>query len=145
MAALIAELAALYKKYGGIVPARVVSWAKAHPGSELHSRFCWDDTQAAERYRLWQARELITEVEVEYSDGTTRQIYVSPMSSRGRGGYSALVDVMSNARSRAAFLSEALVEYERVGARYRDLMELARVRRAVNAVVKGKSRRRAQA
>jgi hypothetical protein len=126
-----AELNALYKRKGGLEPLIVVRWAESHPESALHGQFQWDDTSAAHAYRLWQARELITHVEVEYPDGKVRQVYVSPMPNRGNIGYVALVDVLSNKGKREQFLAQALAEYERLGERYRDLRELAGVRRAV--------------
>ncbi len=63
-----------------------------------------------------------------------RQVYVSPVESRGKGGYSALVDVLSDAQQRAAFLAQALAEYQRVGDRYADIKELSQVRAAVARV-----------
>ena len=119
------ELKALYKKHHGLDPAKVVQWARTHRASALHSRFEWDDTQAAERYRIWQARELIVSVDVIYPDMKPRQVYVSPMESRGDGGYVALVEVLSNRQRRAAFLEQALAEFQRFEAKYADLKELA--------------------
>jgi hypothetical protein len=136
---IAAELAKLYEQRGGLNPAVVVDWARAHPKSALHARFEWDNTTAAKAYRLWQARKLITEVEVIYPDKQRRQVYVSPVESRGDAGYASLVDVLSDAERRAAYLSQALAEYERAGDKYADLEELAGVRREV-----AKARERAE-
>jgi len=145
-AAVAEELESIYQRQGGLRPDVVVEWARKHPHSALHSRFTWDDTKAAHAYRLWQARELITEVEVTYLDGKVRQVYVSPVEARGRTGYAALVDVMSDHERRDAFLAQALAEYERVGEKYHYLVELAEVRQAVNAArkkLKGRKKRAA--
>jgi len=126
------ELATIYKHHGQLNPEVVVTWASKHPASATHARFTWDNTVAGHQYRLWQARELITEVEVTYPDGKTRQVYVSPIQERGPyGGYAALVEVLSDSARRAQFLMQALAEYERVGAKYSDLRELASIRTAV--------------
>ena len=127
------ELAALYKTHGGLTPQGVVKWARANKSSALHSRFEWDNSKAAEQYRLWQARELIVEVEAIYPDGKKRQVYVSPLSVRGTVGYQTLVGVLSHTERRAEFLAQALDEYQRVGAKFLDLQELAGVRAAVDA------------
>jgi hypothetical protein len=128
------ELAALARG-GRLNPRRVVQWARAHRASALHGCFQWDNTKAAEQYRLWQARELIVSVEVKYEDGQRRQVYVSPLPSRGReGGYRRLVDVLSEKEARAQFLAQALEELERVCAKYEDLTELAGVRAEVRLV-----------
>lgn len=132
--ATVAEELAAIARGGRLDPKRVVDWARRNRSSALHSRFQWDDTKAAEQYRLWQARELIVSVEVTYADGKQRQVYVSPISTRGKGGYHRLVDVISDADLRGQFLSDALAELERVCARYEDLTELAGVRAAVKLV-----------
>lgn len=134
-----AELARLSGR-NGLSPRRVVDWARTHRSSALHGCFQWDNGKAAELYRLWQARELIVSVEVKYEDGKRRQVYVSPMSSRGsRGGYRRLVDVLSEDDARSAFLAQALTELERVCSKYDDLTELAGVRAAVRLVRVGKA------
>lgn len=120
------ELAALGKR-GGLDPKRVVSWAREHPESALHGQFQWDDSRAAEAFRIWQARKLIVSVEVVYHDGERRQVWVSPVPSRGRGGYRQLVDVLSEEESRAQFLAQALEELTRLHSKYADLHELAGV------------------
>ena len=127
---IAAELAALATQ-GRLAPKRVVQWAKTHRSSALHACFQWDDTRAAAQFRLWQARELIVSVEVVFLDGKKRQVYVSPLVSRGAGGYHRLVDVMDDEGLRAQFLAQALDELERVCAKYEDLCELAGVRAAV--------------
>ncbi len=98
--AIVDELSKLYEKHGGLKPEVVVDWAESHPDSALHSRFEWDDTVAGREYRLWQAREIITEVRVTYPDGREEQTYVSPIVSRGKEGYVTLVSVLSNAQKR---------------------------------------------
>lgn len=130
-AAIAAELDAIYRKRGGLDPVFVVSWAGKHPNSALYSKFEWNDAKASHEYRLWQARQVITEVEVEYPDGKVRQVYVSPMPRRKRGGYATLVDVLSDKQQRQQFIAQALAEYERVGEKYNDLTELASIREAV--------------
>lgn len=136
---MVVELAALTKR-GRLSPKLVVAWARGHRQSALHSYFEWDDTKAAERHRIWQARELIVSVEAVYEDGKRRQVYVSPVSARGRGGYVALTHVMSSAQMRREFLDQALEELERVCNRYNDLAELAGVREAVRLVRSGRSK-----
>ena len=58
----------LRKKHGGALrPADVLDAAKDKT-SPVHSYFEWDDTKAAEQWRLEQARKLIREVEVTWSE-----------------------------------------------------------------------------
>lgn len=131
-----AELASLYAKHGGLNPATVVEWAKQNPRSALHARFEWDDSEAAQKFRLWQARTFITEVTVTYPSKGQRQAYVSLVGLRGRGkaSYMSIVDVMGDQDLRASLLTQALTEYECLGTKYRGLKALAGVRAAVQRV-----------
>lgn len=58
------ELRSLYDSHGHLSPALVVDAAR-DPDSPLHPRFEWDDSTAAERYRVFQAAHLIRSVKVE--------------------------------------------------------------------------------
>lgn len=128
-----AELEAIYKRNGALEPVAVVDWAAKHRESALHSRFEWDNGKAGHAYRLWQAREMIVEVEAIYPDGKVRQVYVSPVECRKKGGgYMALVEVLSDTERKQRFVEQALADYRRVGEKYEDLKELAGVRRAVD-------------
>lgn len=130
----IAEELAVLTRRGRLAPKRVVDWARAHRASALHECFEWNNGKAAEQFRLWQARELIVSVEVVYLDGKKRQVYVSPIATRGPRGYHKLVDVMDDKALRSQFLAQALGDLERVCAKYADLTELAGVRAAVQLV-----------
>jgi hypothetical protein len=59
-----AAIRALADRSGGLITPDIVVAAARHPDSPLHSEFEWDDTAAAEKYRLDQARALIRSVKV---------------------------------------------------------------------------------
>jgi len=59
------RIKALADKHGGITPEIVLADARKK-SSPLHKHFVWDDTQAAEKYRLVQAAELIRRIKVTY-------------------------------------------------------------------------------
>lgn len=61
------ELRKIEQEYSVITPAIVVERA-APPRNPLHGYFEWDDSVAAEQYRLWQARQLIAKVYIVPSD-----------------------------------------------------------------------------
>lgn len=58
------ELQAIYDEHGTLTPAILLAEAtrEDHP---LHARFTWDDTDAAQRWRVHQAAELIRSVKVK--------------------------------------------------------------------------------
>lgn len=57
------ELLAIQKSQGVIKPETVVKSA-SNPQSPLHRFFNWDNDDAAQKYREWQARQLIGAVHV---------------------------------------------------------------------------------
>lgn len=60
------ELTRIAARHGGqLKPEDVVREAKS-PRSILHGIFVWDDSRAAHKYRLWQAREFIANVEYRF-------------------------------------------------------------------------------
>lgn len=63
------QLQSIYDSHGKLTPAIVLDEAKA-PAHPLHERFEWDDSTAANAYRLSQAHELIRSVKVVYREAT---------------------------------------------------------------------------
>ena len=51
--------------------------AARDPLSPLHSKFQWDDSKAAHRYRLWQARQIIASVTIKLPDGRATRKYIN--------------------------------------------------------------------
>lgn len=51
------------EKDGRLTPAEVLDEAR-NPDSPLHDQFTWDDTEAAEKYRLGQASRLIVRLRI---------------------------------------------------------------------------------
>ena len=52
------------KKHGKYVPQVFVEAARV-PDHPAHGWFTWDDSVAAEKYRLWQAREFVSGLRIE--------------------------------------------------------------------------------
>ena len=129
---IIKELYRLAKDNGGeLRPGDVVKAARPK-SSPLHKCFQWDDSKAAQAYRLWQARQLIR-VTVEYigpdDAAVPMRVFVSLTSDRKNkgGGYRTTLDVMSNRKQREQLLADALAEMELFEEKYSALKELAEV------------------
>lgn len=116
------ELWALEGADGMIHAEDVVGWAQAHPDSELHKRFDWDDSEAGPKWRLHQARQIIARFVVE--EVTSHRLTVSLKIDRGDGGYRALEDVVANPDLRAHAVNDALSEVDRWRVRFAHLNEL---------------------
>lgn len=126
--AVLNELRSLSQKRNGILMPEDVVKAARNEESAMHSWFEWDDNEAAEKYRIWQARQLLR-VTVDYiQTGDDRKefcVFVSLTSDRRQGGYRQTVEVLSDKALRQQLLEDALSEMERFEQKYRDLQELA--------------------
>lgn len=131
-----AEIEKVRAAHGGkLHPKHIVSAAR-DPKSPLHSKFEWDDRVAGEAYRLNQARELIKSVTFlpSGSDEPVRA-YVSLSSDRlSRGGFRAMVDVMSDERLKALLIEDAKQDLQAFRQRYDRLRDLAKFKRVFAAV-----------
>lgn len=135
-------LADISEKHGHISPDIVVKEA-ARKDNPLHGYFVWDDTIAAKKFRLDQARFLIRTVKLDIvrRDEKKREIsfetsraFVSPPSIRGGQSYLKLSDAMGDETLRSEILERAKKELKAIKDRYRQLDELARVWDAVELI-----------
>jgi hypothetical protein len=118
-------------------PLAVVSFAR-NPKTKLHARFEWDDGKAAEDYRLWQARQVIslelTIIQSEKREVETR-LFVSLSQDRtSEGGYRLITNVLEDTDLRGQLLQEAMSELKRIQVKYGHLKELASIFDAVNQI-----------
>jgi len=123
---------------GCLQPQDVVDAARSET-SPIHSFFDWDDTEAAEKWRVHQARNLIR-VTVEYiggDDQTLARVFVSLTPDRQtKEGYRATAAVMNNKQYREQLLTDALNEMKAFQAKYASLKELDEVFKAIKATSK---------
>ena len=124
------ELARIEKAEGELTPTAVLERARS-ANSALHEHFEWDDSEAAEQYRLSQAGELIRSivVDVTYSNVEPAKT-VRAFISIERGGERSYMDThraMSDEALRRQVLERAWAELTAFRKRYADLKELAGV------------------
>ena len=150
-----AVLLEIERAYGQITPVDVVTSAR-DPKSPLHRHFEWDDSEAAEQWRLAQARTLIASVRVKLQSAPERPplrafVHIpSPLPH-----YESAKLAMSDPVKRDMILRRALTELDSFKRRYAELSELSQVfdsidalpglrqsktERATRAVVRGKTR-----
>ncbi len=132
------SLRAIAAKHGVLRAEDVVDEAKS-PKHPLHSRFTWDNTEAAHQYRLMEARSLIRVcVEVIGEGMEASPVFVSISSDRTKqgGGYRVMSDVMSDLGLREQLLKDALFELNQFQKKYRALRQLAEVFDAIGKVKK---------
>ena len=132
--AVKAELERL--KAGGVIkPADVVSFAR-NEDTALHACFTWDDGEAAQQYRLLEARNILrVYVTTEASDTSSVRAFVSLTTDRTKegGGYRSIADVMSDDTLRERMLADAFAQFKTMQQRYKSLQQLSKVWEAVDA------------
>lgn len=120
-------------------PEDVIEFAR-DPKTALHSRFDWNNTNAAQQWRLFQARQLIR-VSIRHIGGaiqTPIRAFVSLKSDRYQdgGGYRSMVTVLNDAERRAEMLRDALADLIAIRRKYNQLQELSQVFAAVDQLVR---------
>lgn len=133
---IIAELKRIAAKNGGILmPEEVVKEAQ-HEDSPLHDHFDWNDDEAAYKWRLLQARQLINVV-VEFikpnGEPVETRVFVSLKQDREEGGYRSIIAVLKNNDLRAQLVQDALDAMQYFKSKYKDLVELGEVFSAMSA------------
>jgi Holliday junction resolvase-like predicted endonuclease len=113
---------------GELTSSAVVNDARSQ-GSPLHSFFEWDDTEAAEQYRLHQARNLIRSVVVTYGNdlvASARSVvaFVN-IKTADTQFYTSTAAAMSDREQRAIVLRQAWQDLQAFRRRYGELTEFA--------------------
>ncbi len=125
-ASMKAELETLASAANGLLHAeQVIEFAK-NPETALHREFEWDDTEAAAKYRLQQARQVIR-VFVKFEPRVNRECraLVSVPSDRSiSGGYRKTSEVLDSPNYRVQVVEEALKRIEATRDNFNYLPEL---------------------
>lgn len=123
------ELRALHSR-DGVLTCEAVLEAARPKNSPLHDYFTWEDSRAAERYRLIEAGRLIATVRIEYRQKKAAQIIYTPAfiptgtSSEGKKQYYPVEEVTQNDFLREKALADARREMESTRDRYSHLVDL---------------------
>lgn len=108
-------------EFGAMTPEVVVQAARPddHP---LHPYFTWEDVDAAEKFRLWQARQLIARVRVEVTVSPKKVVRVRGFTSVPVGGgervYMPVTDVASDPDLSRSVIEEMRAEVAALRRRY---------------------------
>jgi hypothetical protein len=134
----------------GVCPPEALVEASTPANAPLHGCFEWDGEEAIRRLNIRIARSLIAcvvEVKIHPRTGEHNLIpaFASVEVESGQRGYRRVVDVLDVPEQREFMLEQARRDAEAFVDRYRHLRELGAVleamRRAVDALAKGKRRR----
>lgn len=140
-----AELDKLARTRKGLTPETVVESARSK-SSPLHKYFTWEDTEAARRWREYQAAALIRSVSVVIERPLCRPVevraYVNTreidkdgcINLGNKGKYQSVTAVLQEPTKREQMLEQAKRELKAFRIKYAILDELAKVWEAVDQV-----------
>lgn len=119
----VAEFERVRKKYGALSAQNVVEYAKSNKRSELHKAFNWDKDEAAQRWWIHQARDLISAVREVRIEGGEVAIIPS-IYSAGGGTFVTRQEVQRNEDYQSVIVRRALSSLEGWRERYSEIVHL---------------------
>jgi hypothetical protein len=122
MADLRSELLRIREEHGKLTAAAVLDDAR-QPDSPLHVAFLWDDGEAAEQYRLLQARTLIRSVKIPFRRssgdvGHVRQFYSINRPEIAERTYEPVEDITADPLATKILLRNMERDWQALKARY---------------------------
>lgn len=120
-----AKVGKVIEKYGdAIEPQQLLKEARPK-SSPIHHLFCWDDTEAAEQYRLWQARHCIRSIRIIVKKDDVQETkafhnVVIRQESGDRRAYVHMRTVADDDDLRQQVIQKALAELRGWKARYEE-------------------------
>lgn len=129
------------EKRGGITPQLLVIEAKKKR-SPLHNCFEWDDSAAAEQYRIVQAREIlrylvvVIELETENEEEIYVRGFVAPLDTDedSQTSYLTISEVMADEDLDRAYKQQILRELKAIKHKSKSYDEFSKVNRAIEEV-----------
>lgn len=102
--------------------------------TELHKCFDWDDAEAAEKWRLQQARHIVCNLVIKEKSDTPRSEVRVFFKTDADSGYKPTVMIMQDKDEYRKLLDRALAELTSFRAKYKTLVELDGVFDAIDRV-----------
>jgi hypothetical protein len=123
------ELQRIYDDRGRMTPQILLDEAR-DPDHVLHARFEWDDSVAAEQWRVAQAAELIRSVKIRFrtpagKQGEVRAFHVTKEEATGSSVYRPTEEIVQDPFARELLLRDMNRDWRLFKARYEHLKEFA--------------------
>lgn len=131
------ELKSIEDRDGVLKPEAVVEFAR-NKKSALHTQFNWDNNDAAQKYRLWQARQLIrikvVTIKTENDEVVTNAFVHFDSDANQEGGYRHIVKVLNDDLLKEQMLNNALRELQTFKKKYAELRSLSQLQEVFEAI-----------
>ena len=125
-AQLVGEELEQIERNSTITPEHVVEYAERHKDSELYKCFEWDDKEASKKWRLNQARLIITSITLEIKEEPKKvqRVYVNVKDKdTEERTFKSINEVLKNDEEYQQLIDKAKKELEGCRDRYADLLE----------------------
>ena len=113
-------------------PEMVLEIAK-NPDTELHKCFEWEDSVAAHKWRLHQARQIIQSFVIKGTENTPTPVRAYQISTEPQV-YKPSITFVQNKDEYVALLSRAKGELKAIRNRYKQLTELETIFKEIDAL-----------
>lgn len=123
-----AEIQSIQEDNRGIASPKAIVARARDPRNPLHPAFTWPDNEAAEKWRRYEARQLVRALRIHFeANGAPSPALVNVRLERGSRGYMNTDQALERLDLRAQVLREALKLYLALARRFSALSELAEV------------------
>lgn len=126
----------VYEEIGDrkVTPEEVLEQARSDENSELHKCFEWNDSIAAEKYRLTQARQIIQLLVIKPEKKEEPQVRVFQITTE-TNNYQPTKLFLEQPDEYKALLQRAKNELSALKTRYKTLSELEKVFEAIDEII----------
>ena len=135
------EIMRIKDKNGGLVSPDSIVKEAAKKSNPLHSLFTWDDSLAAQKYRLSEAGALLRAIEITYveiPDQPRRAFevtYKKPVGSENQTLYTTAEEAASDPDNHSRLIAEAVRTLMAWRGRFRYLQELSHLMEKIDETV----------
>ncbi len=134
------EMEDVRRQNGGALTAEALLERARSSNSAVHDHFTWDDTEAAEKYRLGEAGDLIRSITIDISTSNVEparpiRAFVS-VEREGVRSYTSTVHALSDADLRKQVIARAWADLEAWRQRHADLTEFGRIFAAMDSTAR---------
>lgn len=128
------ELKRIQDKYGEVTPKNLLEESRPK-GAVMHKCYEWDNKKAAEKYRLWQSRNIMSSLTIVYETPDVGSESIKTLEVRAfqntseerEGRFIHVQDAMEDPEYREAVLRRAFTELATFRRKYANLQELSKV------------------
>lgn len=119
------------KQFGGVVDPKTLVAAARPTKSPIHRYFEWNNTRAAEKYRLWQARNILLSIEVIINEKESVRAYHNIFMANDDRTYVSLDRARQSEDLWEQIIHNAMREALAWNSRYETYKELSKISKSI--------------